>query len=102
MVHTRSSLIALFVARLAGLIFPIPMNRFVVFRGNRISGGNVGFDLGEGYWLSDAVCESNTMVGLAHSNQTTSKAGVASGPVSHGPGMVGVNLVVRNNSVMDD
>ena len=44
-----------------GLIFPIQMNRFVVFRGNTIDGGNIGFDLGQGYWLSDALCESNVM-----------------------------------------
>ena len=66
------------------------------------AGGNAGFDLGQGYCLSDAVCESNVMVGLAHSNQTTSKAGQASGPVVHGSGMLGVNLVVRNNTVIDD
>ena len=80
-----------------GLIFPIPMNRFVVFRGNRIDGGNIGFDLGQGYWLSDALCESNVMVGLAHSNQTVDKAGTASGPIVHGGGM---KLVVRNNTVL--
>ena len=54
-------------------------------------------DLGQGYWLSDAVCESNVMVGLAHSNQTVSNAGVASGPITHGGGM---KIVVRNNTVL--
>ena len=75
-----------------GLIFPIPMNRFVVFRGNMIDGGNIGFDLGQGYWLSDALCESNVMVGLAHNNQSS-----AMGPIQHGGGM---KLVVRNNTVL--
>jgi hypothetical protein len=80
-----------------GLIFPIPMNRFVIFRHTHINGGNIGFDLGQGYWLSDAVCESNVMVGLAQSNQTVSNAGVASGPIAHGGGM---KIVVRNNTVL--
>ena len=80
-----------------GRLFPIQMNRFVVFRSNRISGGNMGFDLGQGYWLSDALCESNVMTGLSHSTQVVDKAGSATGPISHGGGM---KLVVRNNSVL--
>jgi hypothetical protein len=51
----------------------------------------------QGYWLNDAVCESNVMVGLARSNQTVNKAGAATGPITHGGGM---KLVVRNNTVL--
>ena len=53
-----------------GRIFPIPMNRLSVWRGNHITGTNVGFDLGRSYWSSEAVVEGNVMEGLMRRNQT--------------------------------
>lgn len=81
-----------------GLLFPIPMNRLTVYRGNRIEGTYGGFSLGANYWSSELVLDGNTMDGLALTNQSVSKAGVWTGPIGYSAGS-SPSIALRNNSV---
>lgn len=81
-----------------GVLFAIPMTRFIVFRGNKITGTNTGIGLGLSYESSELVVESNDMLGMLDP-QTFTKGGSAAGPIAYGPSMIGVTTSLRNNTL---
>ena len=78
-----------------GRIFPIPMNRFVVWRENTIEGWNVGVNLGLKEYISELVFESNRMAGLM--TQPGVKHGSGTGPITYDGSIDG--LAIRNNTL---
>ena len=69
-------------------IFPIPMNRFVVWRENTIEGWNVGVNLGLSEYISELVFESNRMAGIM--TRPGVSHGSGTGPITYDGSIAGL------------